>query len=124
MSELCLTQFTRKRVGREVLSYLVKPCPHCEGKSYVHEDIFVVSRIRETLLDCFAKGYTTAIIELSESIMRKILSERLFEKELATRWKNLRVYMVPHKTYKEERFSVRGDNATILHLPDKAQILY
>ena len=110
MSELCLTQFTRKRVGREVLSYLVKPCPHCEGKSYVHEDIFVVSRIREAILDCFAKGYTAVIIELNDSIMRKILSERLFEKELSTRWKNLRVYMVPHRTYKEERFTVRGDD--------------
>lgn len=124
MSELCLTQFTRKRVGREVLSYLVKPCPHCEGKSYVHEDIFVVSRIREAILDCFAKGYTAVIIELNDGIMRKILSERLFEKELSTHWKNLRVYMIPHKTYKEERFTVRGDNATVLRLPDNAQILY
>ena len=31
MSELCLTQFTRKRVGCDVLSYLVKPCPRCRG---------------------------------------------------------------------------------------------
>jgi ribonuclease G len=124
MSELCLTQFTRKRVGREVLSYLVKPCPHCEGKSYVHEDIFVITRIREAILNCFADGYTAAIIELNENIMRKILTERLFEKELLGRWKKMRIYMIPHKTYKEEHFTVRGDNATILHLPDKAQILY
>ena len=124
MSELCLTQFTRKRVGREALSYLVKPCPHCNGKSYVHEDIFVVMRIRDAILDCFASGYTSAIIELNENIMRKILNERLFAKELATRWKTTRIYMVPHKTYKEEHFTVRGDNATVLRLPDKAQILY
>ena len=124
MSELCLTQFTRKRVGREVLSYLVKPCPHCEGKSYVHDDIFVITRIREAILNCIASGYTAAIIELNENIMRKILTERLFEKELAQRWKELRIYMIPHKTYKEEHFTVRGDNSTILHLPDKAQILY
>ena len=124
MSELCLTQFTRKRVGKEALSYLVKPCPYCEGKSYVHEDFFVVMRIREAILDCFAKDYTSAIIELNENVMRKILTERLFAKELATRWKTKRIYMIPHKTYKEEHFSVRGDNATILHLPDKAQILY
>ena len=124
MSEFCLTQFTRKRVGKEALSYLVKPCPYCEGKSYVHEDFFVVMRIREAILDCFAKGYTSAIIELNENVMRKILTERLFAKELATRWKTTRIYMIPHKTYKEEHFSVRGDNATILHLPDKAQILY
>lgn len=124
MSELCLTQFTRKRVGREVLSYLVKPCPHCEGKSYVHEDIFVTMRIRESILDLCAKGYTAVIIELNENIMRKILSERLFSKELLTHFKDMRIYMIPHKTYKEEHFTVRGDNATILHLPNNAQILY
>lgn len=124
MSELCLTQFTRKRVGREVLSYLVKPCPHCEGKSYVHEDIFVTMRIRESILDLCAKGYTAVIIELNENVMRKILSERLFSKELLTHFKDMRIYMIPHKTYKEEHFTVRGDNATILHLPNNAQILY
>ena len=81
-------------------------------------------RIRDAILDCFASGYTSAIIELNENIMRKILNERLFAKELATRWKTTRIYMVPHKTYKEEHFTVRGDNATVLRLPDKAQILY
>ena len=124
MSELCITQFTRKRVGNEVASYLEKPCPHCAGKGFVHDDIFVITRIRAEILDCFADGYTAAIIDLNEGIMRKILSEGTFSKELKTRWKNKRIYFVPHKTYKEDHFNVRGDTASVLHLPDKAQILY
>ncbi len=124
MSELCLTQFTRKRVGGEVLSFFVKACPHCEGKGYVHDDIFVITRLRAEILSCFADGYTSAIIELNEGIMKKILSEGLFRIEANARWKNKRVYFVPHKTYKEEYFTVRGDNAAVLKLPDKAQILY
>lgn len=124
MSELCLTQFTRKRVGNAVLSYLVKPCPHCAGMGYVHEDIFVITRLRAAILDCFADGYTAAIIDLNEGIMKKILSEGLFSVEAKGRWKNKRVYFIPHKTYKEEHFTVRGDNATVLTLSDKAQILY
>lgn len=124
MSEFCLSQFTRKRVGADVLSFLGKPCPACSGRGYVHDDIFVITRLRSALLDCFVNGYTAAIVELNEGIMRKILSEHLFTPETKGRWKDKRIYFVPHKTYKEEHFTVRGDNAKILKLPDKAQILY
>ena len=124
MSELCLTQFTRKRVGNETFSFLLKACPLCEGRGQVHDDIFVITRLREEILDCFAEGYTSVIIELNEGIMRKILGERLLSKEACTMWKDKRVYFVPHKTYKEEFFTLRGENSSVLRLPDKAQILY
>ena len=124
MSELCLSQFTRKRVGSDVLSCLVKPCSSCLGRGHVHDDIFVIIRLRAAILDCFADGYTSAIVELNERIMQRILHEGLFAIELKERWKDKRVYFVPHKTYKEDHFSVRGDNATVLSLPDNAQILY
>ncbi len=124
MSDLCVTLFTRKRVGSNVLTFLEKHCPHCNGVGYVHEDIFVITRLRTTLLDCFANGYTSAIVELNDHIMKKILDEGMFSIEARTRWANKRVYFIPHKTYKEDHFTVRGDNAGVLHLPDKAQILY
>ena len=124
MSEFCLTQFTRKRVGSEVNSYLVKPCEHCLGNGYVLEDIFTVSKIRSELLDCFASGYLSAVVELNEKLMKKILNERLFVEEVNGIWKNKRVYFIPHKTYREDSFSVRGDNSGVLTLSDKAQILY
>ena len=124
MSELCLTQFTRKRVGEDVQTVLQKPCPHCTGKGFVHDDIFVITRLRTAILDCFADGYTAAIIDLNENIMQKILREGLFSIESRTRWRNKRIYFIPHKTFKEDHFTVYGDNAKILNLPDNAQILY
>ncbi len=124
MSELCITQFTRKRVGKDTLALLEKPCPHCSGVGYVHEDIFVITQIRTQILNCFADGYNAAIIELNLRIMKKILDEKLFTIEARTRWTSKRVYFIPHKTYKENFFTVRGDNSSILHLPDNAQILY
>lgn len=124
MSELGLVQFTRKRVGNDVQSLLVKPCAHCAGKGYVQEDIFIVSRIRAAILDCFADGYTSAIIELNEKIMQKILDEALFSEEIKTCWKDKRVYCIPHKTYEEANFTIRGDNTSVLTLSNKAQILY
>lgn len=124
MSELCLTQFTRKRVGPEILSYLVKPCPHCRAAGYISEDVFVIAKIRADILDCFADGYHSAIVELNDAIMKRILSEGLLTNEVKTCWRDKRIYMVPHRTYAESQYSVRGDNSGVLSLSDKAQILY
>ena len=123
MSELCISQFTRKRVGRNVLSYLEKSCPHCGGAGYVHDDIFVVTRIRTALLDCFADGYDGAIVELNVQIMNKILEEGLFSIEMENRWKTKRICFIPHKTYKEDCFSVRGDNGDFASTPNNARFL-
>ena len=123
MSELCISQFTRKRVGRNVLSYLEKTCPHCGGAGYVHDDVFVVTRIRTALLDCFADGFNTAIIELNQQIMNKILSEGMFSIEMENRWKGKRICFIPHKTFKEDYFSVRGNNGKLTSLPDNVQFL-
>lgn len=124
MSELCLTQFTRKRVGLDVLSFTVKGCPYCKSNGHVHNDIFVLTKIRSKILDCFANGFKAAIVEINEGIMRKILNEGIFSHEAKNRWKDKRVYFVPHRTFKEEYFTVRGDNADVLDLPNKAQLLY
>ena len=124
MNELCLSQFTRKRVGSDTFSSLVKPCHHCSAIGYISEDIFVIAHLRSAILDCFADGYKAAIIDLNENIMNKILNEGLFSAELKTRWKDKRIYFIAHKTYKEIYFNVRGDNASVLSLPNNAQILY
>ncbi len=124
MSELCLTQFTRKRVGHDARSYLVKPCPHCGGIGHVHEDIFVITSIRAKLLDCFAEGNTFATVDLNEHIMEKILDERLFSIEAKNRWKDKKIYLIPHKTYREDSFFVKGGKGESASLPEKAQLLY
>lgn len=124
MNDLCVTMFTRKRLGSMLQRYLIKSCSHCGGMGYVHEDLIVIASLRAKLLDCFANGYEAAIVELNENIMKKILHEGMFSRECKGRWKDKRVYMIPHNTFKEEQYTVRGDNAKALTLPDNAQILY
>lgn len=123
MSELCISQFTRKRLGHDTHSYLVKPCPHCEGRGHVHDDVFVITRLRADVLDCFAEGHTAVVIELNEKIMTRIFEEKLFEREKQERWKEKRLYFIPHKTYRENYFTVRGETAENPALPDKAKTL-
>ncbi len=123
MSELCITQFTRKRIGQDVLSYLVKPCAHCSGMGHVHDDLFVMTKIRSTLLDCFAEGYKYAVVDLNATIMDIIFSENIFSIEADGRWKENNIYFIPHKTYKEDYFTVRGEHDTPSNLPTKAKAL-
>jgi ribonuclease G len=124
MNEFCITQFTRKRVGRDLLSFLVKPCPYCNANGHVHGDIYVQTRLRSAILDCLAAGYTAAIVHLNIEMMHKILNGGLFTKEVETIWQDKRVYLIPHRTYGETQFDVHGENASVLNLPDNAQILY
>lgn len=123
MSELCLTQFTRKRVGRELSYHLIKPCPHCHGNGSVHDDLFMTMHIREDLLDCFTKGYSYAIVELNDGMMKKILQDGTYSKEMQGRWKDKKIYLVPHKTYKEHYFHVRGEKEKPKNLSEKAVLL-
>ena len=123
MSELCITQFTRKRVGSAAHSYLVKPCPHCQGMAYVHEDIFVITRIRASILKCFAEGGNCVVVELNQGIMQKIINENLLAIEAKTRWADKKVYFIPHKTFKEDYFTVRSEKDELLSLPNTAQLL-
>ena len=124
MNELCVTLFTRKRTRNDLLSFLLKECPHCTHGGYVLSDIFMEMRIRSAIMDCFADGYNAAIVELNRDLLTKILRESVFTQELKGRWKDKRIYCVPHSTWHEEKFTVRGDNAKVLTLPDDAQILY
>ena len=123
MSELCLSQFTRKRVGKELATSLIKPCPHCHGNGSVHNDLFMMTQLREDLLDCFFEGYISAIVDLNEGMARKIAQEGTFSKEMQGRWKNKRVYLIPHKTYKEHTFYIRGENNRYPTVPDNAILL-
>lgn len=108
MSELCLTQFTRKRVGSEALEYLVKPCKHCEGNGHVHTEIFTLAKIRDELLQLLTKEQT-AVVHLNEALYQKIVHGRVFSRERASAWQGKNLYFIPHKTYPEEDFSVKTD---------------
>ncbi len=123
MSELCITQFTRKRLGKELATSLIKPCPHCHGSGAVHNDLFMLTQLREDLLDCFYEGYQSAIVDLNDGSAKMILQDKVFTTELATRWKNKRIYLIPHRTYKEHTFFVRGENNLSPVLPEKAILM-
>ena len=124
MNDLCVTLFTRKRTNREFSTLLLQPCHHCGGRGETLSDFYMALLIRSALLDCFAQGYRSAIVDLNAELLKRLLGDRYFRAEASRDWKDKRIYLIPHGEFMQEDFTVRGDNADTLTLPDNAQLLY
>ncbi len=124
MNELGLVEFTRKKKRKESISLLEKKCPYCQGDGSIFSNDYIILKIRAALLDVFAEGYKSAIVDLNVEIMSYILQRGVLSNDVQKIWQDKRIYVIPHKTYHQEYFSVRGDNNDVLELPDKAKILY
>jgi len=124
MNQLGLVEFTRKKKRKESISLLEKKCPYCHGDGAILSNDYIILKIRAALLDIFAEGYKSAIVDLNVEIMFYILQRGSLRKDVSRIWSDKRIYVIPHKTYHQEYFTVRGDNNVVLDLPDKARILY
>ena len=124
MSGLGLVQFTRKKVREDIVSAITKPCPHCRGTGAMVSDSYMAFRVRIAIKKCFAAGYESAVVELNAALCAYIFSSRCYADSVRGEWRGKRVYFIPHKTFHEEHFTVRGDNNAALSLPDRAQLLY
>ena len=124
MSPIGLVEITRKKKRRESASMLVKPCPYCQGSGLIWSNDYIVMRIRTGLLDLFADGYDTAIVDLNVEIADYILAKGLLKKDVEKVWKDKRIYIIPHKTYHQQFFLIKGDNGKVVEVPDSAILLY
>ncbi len=124
MTPLGLVEFTRKKKRKESISLLVKKCPYCQGDGNIFSNDYIVLKIRAALLDVFAQGYKSAIIDLNAEIMSFIFQRGALKSDVEKIWGDKRIYVVPHKTYHQEYFTVRGDDSLILEIPEKAKLLY
>lgn len=123
-SGLGLVQFTRKKSKDDNTVMLTKTCPYCKGSGTVLSDTYIAFKIKIALKNCFARGYENAVVELNAGIFAQIIAKRMFSHTMQNSWKGKRIYMIPHRTFHEEHFTVRGDNSNVLNLPDTAKLLY
>lgn len=124
MSALGLVEFTRKKKRKESTSMLVQECPYCKGEGLLFSNDYIVQKIRVALLDLFAEGYSSAIIDLNADLADYILRKGALRKDVSKIWSDKRIYIVPHRTYHMENFRVRGDNSKVLDIPDKSLLLF
>lgn len=123
MTPLGLVEITRKKRRRESISALVKDCPYCQGTGHIQSNDYIVMRIRTELFDIFVNGYNNAKIDLNAEIADYVLAKKALKADVEKIWPNKRVYLIPHKTYHQQFFIVKGDNAEAMDVPDKALLL-
>ena len=119
MTGLGLVEFTRKKTRKSVSSVLEKHCPHCEGSGYIHSDVYTIMRIRAEVLEKFAQGFATVVVEANASVVANIGKEAdlsVFEEGADGK----KLYLIPHRTYHEEEFTVRGEEGEPQNLPETA----
>lgn len=124
MTGLGLVELTRKKTRKESIAGLCKPCPYCKGEGVIFSNEHIVTKIRCALLDVFSEDYSCALIDLNGDICEYIFKTGALTKDVTKIWRDKRIYLIPHKTYHQEFFVVKGDNRKILDLPDKARLLY
>lgn len=124
MSSLGLVEFTRKKKRRESTAMLVQTCPYCNGDGVIFSSDYIVLKIRIALLDLFADGYESAILDVNAEILNYILKKKLLSNDVKKIWADKRIYVIPHRTFHLEYFICRGDNSKVLELPDKAVLLF
>ena len=124
MGDMCVTLFTRKRTNNDAADFFLQPCRHCTGLGTVFSDIYLAIRIRCDVCDRFADAYESAVVECSRALAAALLSGRYLTEETRGIWADKRVYLIPHDDWDYARFTVRGDNAAVLTLPDTALLLH
>ena len=124
MTGLGLVELTRKKRRKESVSMMQKPCPYCQGTGQIHSNDYTVMKIRTALLDLFADGYKNATIDLNVEIADYILSKKVLKKDVEKIYAGKRIYIIPHKTYHQHFFLVKGDDSDAMDIPDKAVLLY
>ena len=124
MTGLGLVEVTRKKKRKETSATLVKTCPYCKGEGLIFSNDYIIMKIRCALLDVFAKDYSCAIVDLNTEICDYIFKSGAMSKDVNKIWADKRIYLVPHKTFHQEFFIVKGNNQKVIDLPDKARLLY
>lgn len=124
MSEFGLIQFTRKRTNNEVTEFLQHPCPYCEGLGEINNRTVMMVRLRDDITDYYANGYCCVVVELNEEVMTDILQNARFSRYLKERWAGKTLYFIPHKTYHENDYAIRGETVLTPSLPPRALAAY
>ena len=124
MTELGLVQFTRKKVKSDTVAMLTKRCPVCKGSGSLLSESYMAFRVTVAVQKCIAEGNENVIVELNAGLYGYIIAKRRFTEDIRGKWAGKRIYMIPHKTFHDEYFTVKGDNNPVLTLPDTAKLLY
>jgi ribonuclease G len=121
MTNLGLVELTRKKMRSSIGGFMLQHCPYCNGDGYVKSDEYVITKIREHLLEVFDElDPPGAVIRVNTSVFNKIFQLRYFENECRGVWKGKRIFFIKDETLHIEKFVISADRDALNELPEDA----
>lgn len=124
MSKFGLVEFTRKRTGVAASEIMLKNCDVCGGAGVMRSAESILAEFRAKLLDALSDGTETVCVDLNFDIANKLLSYTALKENIAELYPQARVYIIFHRTYREDNMYFRKIASTHFTLPEGTVLLY
>lgn len=124
MSKFGLVEFTRKRTGPSAASQFVRPCRYCGGTGISYVPEMTILKIRAHLLDLLSKGNRVVCIDMNAGVADKLVCWRELVEETQQKYPLARIYVIPHRTYHDDHFTMRADLSPTFSIPKEGIQLY
>ncbi len=124
MSKFGLVEFTRKRTGAMTSEKLLRHCKECDGAGVVRTHESILTEFRAKLLKTLNDGATTVCVDLNFDVANTLAAHRAMKENIAGLYPHARVYIVSHRTYREDMMYFRSVNSTNFALPEGTILLY
>ncbi len=122
MTELGLVQMTRKKVGSEIRTILLKPCQACRGAAYTQSPNFVLRKVKAQLSDIFKDSDCSAVILTVSPDMYDALIKGDWQLIISKHADKL-IYVIPSDEISGNSFRISAKSGTVLSLPNNAYLL-
>ncbi len=124
MTNLGLVELTRKKMRSSIGTYMLQQCPYCHGDGYIHSDEYVISKIKDSLLQLIDElDPDDVLIRANPSVCNKIISMKYFTDECDNLWKGKRIFIYADDTYSIEKFAIDADRDIADNLPLGANLI-
>jgi len=127
MSKFGLVEFTRKRTGLAAFEFKKRRCKTCGSENALRSLESLSNEFRARLLDILFGGATTVCADINYDVANFIFySERSeeFRSSIAALYPAARVYIISHRTYRDDQMQFRNVSANGFSLPEGTVLLY
>lgn len=124
MSRFGLVEFTRKRTGVAASELMLKTCPNCDGAGVMRSHESILSEFRARLLEILSDGAANVCVDLNFDVANRLTSYSALKDNVAALYPEARVYIVGHRTYREDAMHFRKVASMGFALPEGTVLLY
>ena len=124
MSKFGLVEFTRKRMGVAASELMLKNGGLCGGGSLMRSHESILSEFRAKLLDVLSSGASTVCVDLNFDVANRLMQYTALKENIAALYPQARVYIIFHRTYREENMYFRKVDLPNFALPEGTVLLY